>query len=92
MEPTSEPSPKRARSKSTRAAASTTAKQPRKRKAARVAMITAATPMPQYTEQQLAEMTAVAAYYLAAERRFVPGHELDDWLAAERQIRALCLS
>lgn len=32
---------------------------------------------------------AEAAYYLAEERGFVPGHELDDWLAAEREILAL---
>ena len=28
----------------------------------------------------------VAAYYLAERRGFVPGHELDDWLAAEDAI------
>lgn len=33
-------------------------------------------------------MIATAAYYLAAERNFTPGCELDDWLAAERMIRA----
>jgi Protein of unknown function (DUF2934) len=27
---------------------------------------------------------AEAAYYLAARRNFEPGHELDDWLEAER--------
>ena len=27
-----------------------------------------------------------AAYFLAQARGFVPGHELDDWLIAERQI------
>jgi hypothetical protein len=31
-------------------------------------------------------MIAEAAYYRAARRGFVPGHELDDWLAAERQV------
>jgi hypothetical protein len=31
------------------------------------------------------EMTA---FYLAAERQFAPGHELDDWLEAERRIKA----
>lgn len=31
-------------------------------------------------------MIAEAAYYHAARRGFVPGHELDDWLAAERQV------
>jgi hypothetical protein len=31
---------------------------------------------------------AVAAFYLAEARGFEPGHELDDWLQAERQIDA----
>lgn len=26
---------------------------------------------------------AVAAYFLAEQRHFVPGHEVEDWLAAE---------
>jgi hypothetical protein len=30
-----------------------------------------------------------AAYYLAQRRGFEPGHELDDWVAAEREIRQL---
>lgn len=30
----------------------------------------------------------VAAYYLAERRGFAPGHELDDWLAAEEVIEA----
>jgi hypothetical protein len=33
-------------------------------------------------------MIAEAAYYLAEKRQFTPGCELDDWLAAERQIDA----
>lgn len=33
-------------------------------------------------------MIATAAYYLAAARNFTPGHELDDWLEAERSVRA----
>lgn len=31
---------------------------------------------------------ALAAYYRANVRGFEPGHELDDWLAAEREIDA----
>ena len=31
-------------------------------------------------------MIAEAAYYLAERRGFKPGHELEDWLAAEAQI------
>ena len=30
---------------------------------------------------------AIAAYFLAAARQFAPGHELDDWLQAERMLR-----
>lgn len=32
------------------------------------------------------EWTAVAAYYLAEQRGFAAGHELDDWLRAEQQL------
>jgi hypothetical protein len=31
---------------------------------------------------------AIAAYFLAEQRNFTAGHELDDWLQAERQVRA----
>jgi len=33
-------------------------------------------------------MTAEAAYYIAERRGFAPGHELEDWLLAEKQIDA----
>lgn len=32
------------------------------------------------------EWIRVAAYFEAERRGFAPGHELDDWLAAEREI------
>ena len=32
------------------------------------------------------EMISRAAYYLAERRGFDPGHELEDWLAAESEI------
>jgi hypothetical protein len=35
-------------------------------------------------DRQIAE----AAYYRAAARGFVPGDELEDWLAAEREVDA----
>jgi hypothetical protein len=35
-----------------------------------------------------AERIARRAYELAAQRGFAPGHELDDWLQAEREIEA----
>ena len=30
---------------------------------------------------------AVAAYYRAEQRGFEPGHELEDWIAAEKDVR-----
>jgi hypothetical protein len=38
--------------------------------------------------QVLFSMIATAAYYRAEQRSFSPGHDMDDWLEAERQIRA----
>ncbi|HEY6645111.1 DUF2934 domain-containing protein [Povalibacter sp.] len=32
------------------------------------------------------KQVATAAYYLALKRGFEPGHELEDWLAAEREL------
>lgn len=37
---------------------------------------------------ELSGMIARAAYYIAAQRNFMPGNELDDWLTAERDILA----
>jgi hypothetical protein len=37
------------------------------------------------------ELIAEAAYLLAAGRGFEPGHDLDDWLAAEKMVDA-CLA
>jgi len=36
-------------------------------------------------------MIAERAYCLAEQRRFEPGHELDDWLSAERELERVCL-
>lgn len=38
------------------------------------------------TDEIRARMIAVAAYYLSEQRGFAPGHEVEDWLAAEQQI------
>jgi hypothetical protein len=38
------------------------------------------------TDQQRHDLIAVTAYYMAESRDFEPGHEDEDWLAAERQI------
>lgn len=40
-------------------------------------------------EAERERMIAEAAYYRAEKRGFAPGAELDDWLAAEREIEAL---
>ncbi|MBB6094024.1 hypothetical protein HNQ60_002905 [Povalibacter uvarum] len=32
------------------------------------------------------ERIAISAYWRAAKRQFEPGHELDDWLEAEREV------
>jgi hypothetical protein len=41
------------------------------------------------TDEQRHELISVAAYHLAAGRNFEPGHETEDWLAAELQVRSL---
>ena len=35
----------------------------------------------------MSTLIATAAYFHAERRGFEPGHELDDWLAAEQQVR-----
>jgi hypothetical protein len=39
------------------------------------------------TDIDMTVMIATAAYYIAEQRGFEPGHELDDWLTAEQQVR-----
>lgn len=41
---------------------------------------------PPTTAIDLCHMIATAAYYLAEQRQFAPGYELQDWLTAEQQI------
>ena len=38
--------------------------------------------------QQRFDHICTAAFYKACARQFVPGHELDDWLAAEAEYDA----
>jgi hypothetical protein len=40
----------------------------------------------------VAGAVAERAYFKALGRGFTPGHELDDWLAAEREVAALLAS
>jgi len=37
--------------------------------------------------RQLRQLIEETAYYKAKERGFAPGHELDDWVAAEAEVR-----
>ncbi len=37
-------------------------------------------------QPQRQAMIAEAAFFMAQSRGFEPGHELDDWLAAEREV------
>lgn len=40
-------------------------------------------------DEDRAEMIAARAYYRAERRGFAPGHELGDWLEAEREVDAM---
>ncbi len=44
------------------------------------------------SSDEMTGMIATAAYFIAAERHFAPGHEVDDWLEAERRIQAQLLA
>ena len=39
------------------------------------------------TPEELERMIAIAAYLLAEKRGFGAGHEVKDWVAAEREVR-----
>jgi len=41
------------------------------------------------TDEQRRELIAVSAYFLAEGRNFEPGHEDEDWLAAEIKIGSM---
>lgn len=42
--------------------------------------------VPMTSADERAQRIAEAAYYLSERRGFAPGHEVEDWLAAEQQI------
>lgn len=63
---------------------------PRKKKTVKVALPGAEEGIvapAQPAAPDLAPLIATVAYFIAAERQFAPGHELDDWLEAERRLR-----
>jgi hypothetical protein len=84
------PSAKPTRSKVKNEAATAAPKKARSRK--KVVEQAASVPQPDVlaspASDEIEHMIATAAYYLAAQRNFSPGRELDDWLAAERQVRS----
>ena len=63
---------------------------PRKRAPRKTLSITKAEPVfAAYVEpERRTEMIAEAAYYRAESRGFAPGHETEDWLAAEAEVDA----
>ena len=42
---------------------------------------------PQVLDDELRQRIAQAAYYRAQQRGFSPGYEVEDWLAAEAEVR-----
>jgi hypothetical protein len=44
--------------------------------------------LPHAGEKNRFDCICTAAYYKACERQFTPGHELEDWLAAEAEFDA----
>ena len=64
------------------AAKSGSSREPTFETSAAMPMIVAADPI------DVTGMIATTAYFLAAEREFIPGHELEDWLEAERRVQA----
>jgi hypothetical protein len=83
---------KRSRAKKDAVAASApAARKPRTRKKANpepTVPVEKSSAAPAITDipEHLVEKIAVAAYFIAAQRNFSPGHELDDWLAAEQMV------
>lgn len=95
MEVTSGPPAKRSRAKSKAAAPAQqngkptiATKRPRAARKAALAPTAPSGTAPAQATEELTGMIATAAYFLAAERNFHPGRELDDWLEAERRIRS----
>lgn len=73
------------RNRSNRPSTSEAGKRPSIRASETAVNVQPASPVPDplITEERIREV----AYLLAARRGFTPGHELEDWLAAERALR-----
>jgi len=74
----------RAKAKTTSTTAKESAAKPRARKPA--ALADAEVSEPEAPSIDVVGVIATTAYFIAAERNFEPGHELDDWLEAERRV------
>ena len=48
----------------------------------------AANQAPEVSDASIRKEIAKAAYQLSERRGFLPGHEVEDWLAAEAQVKA----
>lgn len=88
---TSSTAPKRTRAKAKDDGAASASK-PRSRKKSVGTGSPAVVDMPESVvlvpaSENAHDSIATAAYFLAAKRNFAPGHELDDWLEAERLVR-----
>ena len=57
-------------------------------KAPRVPQVKGQQSLSSVTLEQRQVMICEAAYYISQHRGFEPGHDMDDWFAAERQIDA----
>jgi hypothetical protein len=64
----------------------TTAKRSPRKTLSRAPRITSVTPF--VGPEQRSALIAEAAYYRAEKRGFAPGHETEDWLAAEAEVDA----
>ena len=68
-----------------------TAKKRAPRKTPIAIAVQTALPAPFTGPEQRAALIAKAAYFRAEKRGFVPGHETEDWLAAEAEVDARLL-
>jgi hypothetical protein len=56
--------------------------------APRAAAPSAAAPKARVDAKERQRLVAEAAYYRAQKRGFAPGHEVQDWIAAEKEVDA----
>jgi hypothetical protein len=86
---------KRTRAKASDSSPTSTAPKKSRRKATGAAVasetqieIVTMQAVPEPGTEDLTGLIATTAYFIAAERNFASGHELDDWLEAERRIKS----